>query len=291
MANPMITGALTVLSVLALASVAHGAVTEVGPKDRKNCKFEIDGVALQGDDADDRIDGTPRNDFIAGGSGDDTIDGDSGRDCLYGQKGDDRVKGGRGADLIKGGKAADRLGGQVGNDVIRGNKGNDRLVDRRGRNRLYCGPGIDTAITNSRSFVARDCENVRRGGGASVTVPPGQSEADQYFETVPDGSGNSSLDSAGRPRDALSKGQIAALEELGEDGVAAAEIAGATAPDGAGTGAPADIAPEGSTAATPAASASSSSEGLGSWLWVIVIGTVLAVATFVAVRWRRSAGL
>lgn len=288
MGKKKIISALAGLGALVMTSSAFGAVTPLGPNDRGNCKFEINGVALQGDDANDTIKGTANNDFIAGGGGDDRINGKSGSDCLYGQDGNDKVKGGRGKDLIKGGKDDDRLEGQAGNDTIRANKGNDRLLDTQGRNRLYCGPGIDTVITNRRSFVAQDCENVTRGPDTTaVRVPPGQSEADQYFETVPDGSGNKSLSGSTKPSDVLSDKQIAALEGLGKDGKAAAEIAAATGPDGAGAEASgSDGVAE--AALAPSTSVAPSDEGLGWWLWLILIGAAVAVGTYVLARSRGA---
>ncbi len=123
----------------------------------------------------------------------------------------------------------------------------------------------------------------------SINVPPGNSEADQYFETVPDGEGNKSLDSTKEPSDVLTPRQIAELEALGEDGAAAAQIAAATAPDGvgkAGGGA--------ATGGTPdedgvsSASVATSREGLGGLLWVFLIAVAVVAGIYVVVRRRRA---
>ncbi len=128
--------------------------------------------------------------------------------------------------------------------------------------------------------------------GQSTTVPPGQSEADQYFETVPDGKGNKSLDNTKPPGEVLTDEQIAALEQLGEEGTAAAQLAAATEPDGAGKeGSGGGSAGGGGdeTGATSSASVAPGREGLGGWLWVILIGAVVAVGTYVLVRRRMRA--
>ena len=137
---------------------------------------------------------------------------------------------------------------------------------------------------------------------AQVTVPPGNSEADQYFETVPNGSGDSSPDGTKSPEEVLTPEQVAELEQLGPDGQAAAALAAATAPDGAekanGAGgsenAGGGSGPEGSTTvkgASPVAGAASvpAREGLGGLLWLIIIGAGLAAVGF-AIGRRRSPG-
>lgn len=61
-----------------------------------------------------------------------------------------------------------------------------------------------------------------------VNAPPGNSEVDQYFETVPDGAGNTSVDRGGPPDPGaavLDPKVRAELEALGEDGVAVANLA------------------------------------------------------------------
>jgi hypothetical protein len=64
-------------------------------------------------------------------------------------------------------------------------------------------------------------------------VPPGNSEVDQYAETVPNGCGKDrpSGDDAGNP-EAVSPGTATDLEQLGADGETALALARASAPDG-----------------------------------------------------------
>jgi len=137
----------------------------------------------------------------------------------------------------------------------------------------------------------------------ATNVPPGNSEADQYFETVPDGTGNAPIGNSNEPSDVLTPEQIDALEELGPDGADAAALAAATAPDGGGqddsagqgdgSSGPAGDETDGSDGALPGNSASAaagapSRDGLGDLLWVLLIAAGLAGGLYIAAR-RRSA--
>ena len=127
----------------------------------------------------------------------------------------------------------------------------------------------------------------------SINVPPGQSEADQYFEVVPDGTGNKSLDNSAEPSEVLTPAQIAELEGLGEDGAAAAQTAAATAPgdSGGGKGGQGDAsgAGSGSAEAGLAGAVAPSRDGLGGMLWLVLVGTAAAVGGYAIAR-RRSRG-
>ncbi len=135
-----------------------------------------------------------------------------------------------------------------------------------------------------------------------ISVPPGNSEADQYFETVPDGKGNKSLDNSKDPADVLTPKQLAALEALGADGIAAAQLAAGTAPDEGGSGggskggtagaggAGNDGSVAGEDGTLTAAAAAPSREGLGGLLWVIVIGVTVAGGSYALVRARARRG-
>ena len=56
------------------------------------------GVTLEGNNDDNRIDGTAANDILGGNGGDDTIYGNAGNDFIYGGTGNDRLEGGAGND-------------------------------------------------------------------------------------------------------------------------------------------------------------------------------------------------
>lgn len=75
--------------------------------------------------------------------------------------------------------------------------------------------------------------------GAQRNAPPGNSQIDQYVETVPDPRGDRQAGpgagggGSGGPSAGIPAGTVAQLEQLGEEGRAAVEAANATAPKGA----------------------------------------------------------
>ena len=111
---------------------------------RQYCETRVDGRALQGDGADDRIRGSGARDLLRGGGGDDRLSGGNRGDCLQAQSGDDTVLGGNGADEIDAG---------AGDDTVRAA---DRSADQIG-----CGAGSDLALVDRRDRVAADCERRR----------------------------------------------------------------------------------------------------------------------------------
>ena len=124
----------------------------------------------------------------------------------------------------------------------------------------------------------------------SITVPPGQSEADQYFEVVPDGTGNGSLDTSAEPTDTLTPKQIAALETLGGGGAAAAQAAAATAPEDAGGGREARDEAPAAVESSAAGAVAPSRDGLDWMLWLLVVGTVAGVGGYAIARRRGRGG-
>ncbi len=141
----------------------------------------------------------------------------------------------------------------------------------------------------------------------AVYVPPGNSEADEYTETHPDGEGNKPPDFGRDPEYILSPSQIAALEQLGEVGRGAAVVAAATAPSrslaagsgsgGSGSGDSAAAGGPGAGGSGAGAGAGSGAEnaafvpeqgGLGGMLWVIVVAAVIGGAVY-AIRRRVEA--
>ncbi|MGI9019278.1 MAG: calcium-binding protein, partial [Solirubrobacterales bacterium] len=126
---------------------------------------------IGGTPGDDAITGTPDGDRISGGDGADELRGEGGDDCVLGQRGrdalfggigDDLVRGGRGADLVRGGEDGDRVRGGPGADRLRGDAGDDHLKDlSRGRDRINCGAGDDTAVVRKGDRV-KNCETVER---------------------------------------------------------------------------------------------------------------------------------
>jgi Ca2+-binding RTX toxin-like protein len=139
----------TLGGVLAAVSLAAGNVTTIGGTpgspyfQQSSCQGHVvDGVALQGDNANDNINGTPNIDLLRGGGGNDKLKGKAGNDCLAGQAGNDILKGGRGNDKLTGGS---------GNDILKGGPGADIL---------NCGSGNDVAFADSSDTVKANCETV-----------------------------------------------------------------------------------------------------------------------------------
>jgi hypothetical protein len=126
---------------------------------------------------------------------------------------------------------------------------------------------------------------------ASVAAPPGNSEADQYFETLPTPGGARSPDPTKTAKDAVEEGKLtpAASQELqkrGPDGQGVAGIVAQTAPPGAarkddhgsangpllkgvGVGAPDE-------------------QGMGAFFPLILAATAVAALAFAVDRHRRS---
>jgi Ca2+-binding RTX toxin-like protein len=73
---------------------------------------------VEGDDGDDTILGSNRNDRLEGDAGNDVVKGNHGNDKLIGDDGRDTLKGGAGDDHLDGGNDRDRLFGDSGNDNI-----------------------------------------------------------------------------------------------------------------------------------------------------------------------------
>lgn len=79
---------------------------------------EVDGVIRIGDDGNDKLKGTKK---------DDILDGKGGNDKVIGKNGSDKVIGGEGRDKLKGGGGDDDVHGDAGRDIVIGQKGDDDL--------------------------------------------------------------------------------------------------------------------------------------------------------------------
>ena len=90
--------------------------------DRSDLDARLLGIPIDGDDGDDWMHGSHRNDVLRGDKGNDTLFGNDGDDSLYGGNADDSLYGGSGDDVLNGGQ---------GNDVLMGNNGSDTYVFAR----------------------------------------------------------------------------------------------------------------------------------------------------------------
>ena len=98
-----------------------------------------------------KINGTSKNDYLAGGGGNDTIHGNGGNDTIKGGGGDDYLYGDAGNDVIDGGPGADHIYGGKGSDTIFAADGQRDWVD--------CGAGVDKAIVDTIDVV-KNCESM-----------------------------------------------------------------------------------------------------------------------------------
>src|SRR5258705_7232095 len=117
-----------------------------------------------------------------------------------------------------------------------------------------------------------------------VVAPPGNSEADQYYQTLPGAAGPRAPDASKETRDAVRDGALSeaterSLRQQGPQGLALATAVAKTAPSGgaAGVGSPRPT-PAGATPAGP---------GLGALFPLLLVATAAAAIAFAAARWRR----
>jgi hypothetical protein len=129
---------------------------------------------------------------------------------------------------------------------------------------------------NAIAFVAIlvVCLSIPAVAQAAITVPPGATEGDQYFEETPNGGGSSSPnrdggESGGGPPVAASE----ELSALGPEGQAAAELANLNRPPQQGK------ANQGSRP-EPASSSTEGEGGMGFFFPVLLVVTALAAGAY-----------
>lgn len=117
---------------------------------------------LRGLAGDDCLEGSSGNDVLVGGPGDDRLNGGLGRDRLLGGPGRDRLRGGVGGDTLYGNEDADTIEPGRGSDLVFAGPGDDTIAARDGvRDRIDCGPGVDTVRADRRDRL-RGCERIER---------------------------------------------------------------------------------------------------------------------------------
>ena len=151
MASRPVAVAVALAGLLAGMSGAQAATLGCPP-------YAIGTTTLTGTSAADVIRGCPGRDRLFGLAGADALRGVAGNDDLFGGPGRDSLGGGAGNDKLNGGTGPDYLSGGAGFDVI---DARDRSIDR-----VACGPGVDLVKADRHDRVSRDCERVRRTGGA-----------------------------------------------------------------------------------------------------------------------------
>lgn len=119
---------------------------------------------------------------------------------------------------------------------------------------------------------------------ARVTVPPGATEGDQYFEEVPNGGGSSSVDKGGLSGGgggaaaggaATTGAPVAAtkgLDKLGPDGKAAADLANSNRPPVAK--------PDKQAPPSQPSSSTEGEGGMGFWFPLLIVLTAVAAIAY-----------
>jgi hypothetical protein len=126
------------------------------------------------------------------------------------------------------------------------------------------------------------------GAAVRVVAPPGNSEADQYYQTLPGATGPRAPDSAKETRDAVRDGALSeategALRQRGPEGLAVATVVAKTAPAGVpGAGGDRD----GSRAAPASAVRVPGDQGLGTFFPLLLAFTAAGAVAFGVARWR-----
>jgi len=124
------------------------------------------------------------------------------------------------------------------------------------------------------------------GAATRVVAPPGNSEADQYYQTLPGATGPRAPDSAKETRDAVRDGALSedterALRERGPEGLAVATVVAKTAP----TGGPGTAGRDASRAPTSAVRVPDD-QGLGALFPFLLALTAAGAVAFGVARWR-----
>ena len=128
----------------------------------------INGISVQGDNANNTIVGSPRNDLLRGGGGNDNITGLPGDDCINGQDGDDVMNGEDGSDTIIGSDGNDQATGSPGNDTIDLGNGSDSSTGDAGNDSIVGGSGPDKISGNDDNDLIKgfgDSDNVKGNDG------------------------------------------------------------------------------------------------------------------------------
>ncbi len=134
-------------------------------------------------------------------------------------------------------------------------------------------------------------------GAQGVHVPPGNGEADQYFEAQPGPGGPRSQDPGRDPTEILTQAEINQLDSFGPNGEAVVKAAAATAPDPAKRGRAGDPNGQaggaggggqvggGSTAAR-ADPYLPSRDGFGGLFGWLIAAIAIGFMAYAATRWR-----
>lgn len=99
---------------------------------------------INGNEGNNRLTGTSRNDVINGNGGNDKLSGGAGADTLNGGAGKDELNGGFGNDILDGGSGSDELEGGSGNDTLIYTLAENNVIGRMTYDEYEGGSGTDT---------------------------------------------------------------------------------------------------------------------------------------------------
>jgi VCBS repeat-containing protein len=99
---------------------------------------------INGNEGNNRLTGTSRNDVINGNGGNDKLSGGAGDDTLNGGAGKDELNGGSGNDVLDGGSGSDELEGGSGNDTLIYTLAENNVIGRNTYDEYEGGSGTDT---------------------------------------------------------------------------------------------------------------------------------------------------
>jgi len=126
------------------------------------------------------------------------------------------------------------------------------------------------------------------GAAVRVVAPPGNSEADQYYQTLPGATGPRAPDAEKETRDAVRDGVLSeatetSLRQRGPEGLALATVVAKTAPSGVLGAMDRGGSPPASSAAAVRAP---DDQGLGGLFPLALALTAVAALAFAVARWR-----
>ncbi len=99
---------------------------------------------INGNEGNNRLTGTSRNDVINGNGGNDKLSGGAGADTLNGGAGKDELNGGSGNDVLDGGSGSDELEGGSGNDTLIYTLAENNVIGKFTYDEYEGGSGTDT---------------------------------------------------------------------------------------------------------------------------------------------------
>ena len=152
-----------------------------------------------GDNADNVIDGTDRDDVVLSGKGADTVDTGDGDDLVLSGNGADTVYSGDGDDVVLSGKGADTVDTGDGDDLVLSGNGADTVYSGDGDDVVLSGNGADTVDAGNGDDVVlsgNGADTVNAGDGDDVVY------AGRGDDTV-DGGAGSDLISADKGDDTV----------------------------------------------------------------------------------------